>query len=1005
MSDSWLSLNGHEGQNSSSNNLTLPLQIKWTAIDQLFPFQPCSSQPALGIRSNLLVRDGRVYILGSPHGTPLDNLTTRSRMGYMPRATIYTRSIVDGRLMNVAISRHAGGGALLQQSGGSIADSDSNTSEVLAALRNDGVFYLSHGNDSSYLSWVTVSTGDVPGPTQDIVSAGGNSSAGFGISDSNIANWHKASPNSGHGSFAIPEMKHYNAFLCQGQTDLWQYMYNDIAPGTYYPITVSDRATGLQITYSRLNATATQLKPNRTLVCPTFKDSTRSFAGFGSYHCNGAFRPVCGRDGGGLWIFGFKNKNVPPVGFSTPAWSADYSKGMFLFGIKYDGSKIVADVDIPTNIVPGIKDDVYHTYTAQIASLGKYVVAYQPLQSNGEKAQVFCFNTEAKTFAWTATPKTITTVQVGQSYLGKFQASQHVIAGDNIYIVEPRNNGGTLNLSIWSYSLSTGNTVLDGVIFTPLLNGKTIAINSDTYSQPALIELAAVDGLILIQGFCNLTTQFTVAISGSNITQASYQPEAVIRWPAKTTALYSYSNKNLNEFNTGENIDFSSYGSDIPSNESLDFTWDFGDGNTSKEKNPIYKYKSWNNIGEKKNFNVTLLVSANGKIDVKTIPVIITDIGGDTYTEIPVSDVGTPNKSAQLTASMLQYPTVSSQDPTLQVVSKFNIYRNIKNAKLKFKAFWHGSRSIQPVVFEAYSTSNDWIGATVKYSFKPSPITLMGSTDIGSVLDPSQVFIEIPVGDLSSGTNSFIIQGKLPSVSSPDKLDIQIDVSTFSISFQDDGSIPQPPVYVAPLPPITAPVPGEVIPVTITSTAFIGVNAASNVVDGKTATYFDAVDAGNSYIQMNFSASQIAQISYYPRSDMPQRMNGGTFFASIDGNSWNVIHKIPSQPIVGWNYVPILDSNLYTMVRYVTPDGGHCNVAEITLNGVLGVHPQPSPSSSSSSSSTPVGSSSSSSSSALPVGIKLDGITIGTPGSYNRFLTVIPLHFLMLQPLMITGLD
>ena len=50
-------------------------------------------------------------------------------------------------------------------------------------------------------------------------------------------------------------------------------------------------------------------------------------------------------------------------------------------------------------------------------------------------------------------------------------------------------------------------------------------------------------------------------------------------------------------------------------------TWDFGDGNTSNEPNPVYKYSK---AGL---YNVTLTIDANdGKSYSKTYPILIYDI-------------------------------------------------------------------------------------------------------------------------------------------------------------------------------------------------------------------------------------------------------------------------------------------------------------------------------------------------------------------------------------------
>ncbi|WP_142688464.1 T9SS type A sorting domain-containing protein [Chitinophaga polysaccharea] len=105
-------------------------------------------------------------------------------------------------------------------------------------------------------------------------------------------------------------------------------------------------------------------------------------------------------------------------------------------------------------------------------------------------------------------------------------------------------------------------------------------------------------------------------------------------------------------------------------------------------------------------------------------------------------------------------------------------------------------------------------------------------------------------------------------------------------------------------------------------------NGGGKAFDGNTASWVDAAAANGAYTGMDFIQPVVLDsIRFYPRSGFEYRMNGGKFQGSNDNISYTTIYTIPSNPAPGWNVTTV--SSNYQYVRYLSPDGGFCNVAEI----------------------------------------------------------------------------
>src|ERR1041384_5375110 len=104
--------------------------------------------------------------------------------------------------------------------------------------------------------------------------------------------------------------------------------------------------------------------------------------------------------------------------------------------------------------------------------------------------------------------------------------------------------------------------------------------------------------------------------------------------------------------------------------------------------------------------------------------------------------------------------------------------------------------------------------------------------------------------------------------------------------------------------------------------------------DANTGTYFDASSANGGYAGIDLGsdmAKPIGQIRFYPRSGYESRMNGGKFQGSNTSSSsgFTDLYTIGSTPSSGWTQVNVSDTTAYRYVRYLGPNGGYGDVAEM----------------------------------------------------------------------------
>ena len=104
--------------------------------------------------------------------------------------------------------------------------------------------------------------------------------------------------------------------------------------------------------------------------------------------------------------------------------------------------------------------------------------------------------------------------------------------------------------------------------------------------------------------------------------------------------------------------------------------------------------------------------------------------------------------------------------------------------------------------------------------------------------------------------------------------------------------------------------------------------------DGNTSTFFDAPMEDGAWVGLDLgSPKTVLNIRYYPRVGFPARMTGGKFQGSTtaDFSSGVVdLYAIATQPDnLAWTCLSLSNTSSYRYIRYLSPDGGSANVAEV----------------------------------------------------------------------------
>jgi fibronectin type 3 domain-containing protein len=125
----------------------------------------------------------------------------------------------------------------------------------------------------------------------------------------------------------------------------------------------------------------------------------------------------------------------------------------------------------------------------------------------------------------------------------------------------------------------------------------------------------------------------------------------------------------------------------------------------------------------------------------------------------------------------------------------------------------------------------------------------------------------------------------------------------------------------------------------------------ANVFDSNPATFFDGPDGSGDWVGLDFGAgvsNVITQINYCPRSGFESRMIAGVFQGANQAGFSDAVAlaTVGAQPATGvFTTADVGNASAFRYVRYLSPSGGFCNVAELQFYGCLFSIPVPPPAS------------------------------------------------------------
>ena len=128
--------------------------------------------------------------------------------------------------------------------------------------------------------------------------------------------------------------------------------------------------------------------------------------------------------------------------------------------------------------------------------------------------------------------------------------------------------------------------------------------------------------------------------------------------------------------------------------------------------------------------------------------------------------------------------------------------------------------------------------------------------------------------------------------------------------------------------------------------------------DGNLSTYYDAANASGDWVGYDLGTrytAQVVYVKYAPRSGYPARMTGGKFQVTneadfSDAVTIATVQEAPAEGILTKLTAPSGTTKRYRYLRYIGPDNGSCNVAEVQFYGrkvdetMVGIRPTPDPS-------------------------------------------------------------
>ncbi len=487
---SWPGLNNTGAQrNSSPTPIALPLRLKWAkdiAGLSVTLSRKGIIKPTARRSNNLSIRDGKILtVVGAenPAGQfasfGLWDIETGELLSSVisPHlGPVYTAGEGDATdLIGGLITQYwsASGYAFTMHGGDESKNSvfDPATGEIPEQLGGAKARYYKSAPNAADATWAPLHNVDASGwflvseTAPDFAITGNYGSAYAGIQQPIIIGRGMTSAGNGWAG------GYHLGYVIEGST---VYALQPLFPS----MTGLDQGTRL-VAYDILNGGTT---PVSRKVKWTYSDPLVSYAAR-----DGTARTLALGDGDGrVYFYG------QPIGpyIRNPSFNiADWTKATVLVGVRTaDGA---VDLKIPSAYKMGAEsaNDARATMP-QIAVLGSRVVVFQP-QQGMLRGHVMCFDVAGKRLAWQynyAAAVFQRSVVRGTSEMAE-QAVQMLVAGDAVYVVEPRITAGVLGLRVYRFSLLTG-----GV---PTKADFAIGIAAANADSIALREVAAVDGRLV----------------------------------------------------------------------------------------------------------------------------------------------------------------------------------------------------------------------------------------------------------------------------------------------------------------------------------------------------------------------------------------------------------------------------------------------------------------------------------------------------------------------------
>ncbi|RIQ11158.1 family 20 glycosylhydrolase [Jiangella rhizosphaerae] len=155
--------------------------------------------------------------------------------------------------------------------------------------------------------------------------------------------------------------------------------------------------------------------------------------------------------------------------------------------------------------------------------------------------------------------------------------------------------------------------------------------------------------------------------------------------------------------------------------------------------------------------------------------------------------------------------------------------------------------------------------------------------------------------------------------------------SNFALEERADALGP-PPGVITDIPAGAVPVTGDVY---ASGEPWDAAGVPEHAFDGDPGTSVDLAAASGGYVGLDLGAgneTRLSGIRVVPRSGSgPARLLGGRFQGCADGPDAGCVDLavVRWRPFRDWLDLPVADTGAYRWFRYVSPDGGHTNVAEV----------------------------------------------------------------------------